>query len=233
MEYQLELANKKIEELQQQLLAKESKEIYKVSDLISQIEVQNQKLTDQNTQIQLLKSNEQRLIQQLSYFEQQLAYQDKQLQQQSISLEEKINIIQTMKVKFNTYLDQVEDRNKQLEEHNVLLAQKCQQSTCELEYLKRTLNSQIDNIKNEFQIKLVEAQDKIIKLQRFYTKDQNKENSNQNSRLKCTMIDERSNRRSTEKSISIQSDQIYDIQSELNKNIKLLNTKLRQYSSKQ
>ena len=35
MEYQLELANKKIEELSQQLLTKESKEIYKVSDLIS------------------------------------------------------------------------------------------------------------------------------------------------------------------------------------------------------
>lgn len=194
MDYQLELANSKIKELQERVIQLESTQVQDQSENLATIEHQRIKM--------------EALYEQLD-----LAHAD--FQQYRCRMEDRL-------YRYEDYIDELEQKCQKLpeyEEYITLLEDKldaltlrCNEQQAELDYHKRSLTSQIEKLKQQYSLRLIESQDHIIRLQR-QMKEKDKENSIVSANSSTIL------------------EPMGEIQSELNKNIKLLNLKLRQYNS--
>ncbi|CAD8070186.1 unnamed protein product [Paramecium sonneborni] len=216
MEYQLELANKTIEELKQKLLAAEQQIVSKDTEKISKLELQEKQIEHMSDEIA-------QLYRKLEFQEHELRIKDDQNYKCEAYIE---RLEQQLRETYyqiddrNEYLKQIEQRIAPLNQENLKLISQNKSFQQELEYYKRSVQSQILKQKAEYEMKIIEQQDKLIQL----TRTSNKENVaiSQNTSFIDYGKESRASRQSTQ-------DQLFELQSELNKNIKLLNSKLKQY----
>ncbi|CAD8067696.1 unnamed protein product [Paramecium primaurelia] len=216
MEYQLELANKTIEELKQKLLAAEQQIVSQETDKISKIELQEKQIERMSDEIA-------QLYRKLESQEHELRIKDDQYYKCGAYIE---RLEQQLREAYyqiddqNDYLKQIEQRIDPLNLENINLIKQNKSLQQELEYYKRSVQSQINKMKAEYEMKIIEQQDKLIQM----TRTPNKENIaiSQNTSFIDYGKESRASRQSNQ-------DQLFELQSELNKNIKLLNSKLKQY----
>ncbi|CAD8074734.1 unnamed protein product [Paramecium sonneborni] len=216
MEYQLELANKTIEELKQKLLAAEQQIVSKETEKISKQELQEKQIERMNDEIA-------QLYRKLESQEHELRIKDEQNYKCEAYIE---RLEQQLREAYyqiddqNEYLNQIEQRIAPLNQENITLIKQNKTLQQELDYYQRSVQSQINKLKAEYEMKIIEQQDKLIQL----TRTPNKENVaiSQNTSFIDYGKESRASRQSNQ-------DQLFELQSELNKNIKLLNSKLKQY----
>lgn len=158
MDYQLELANSKIKELQERVIQLESTQVQDQSENLATIEHQRIKMEALYEQLDLARSD---------------------FQQYRCRMEDRLD-------RYEDYIDELERKCQKLpeyEEYITLLEDKldaltlrCNEQQAELDYHKRSLASQIEKLKQQYSLRLIESQDHIIRLQR-QMKEKDKENS--------------------------------------------------------
>ncbi|CAD8058481.1 unnamed protein product [Paramecium primaurelia] len=163
IEYQLELANKTIQELQQKLLATNKQIVSKQTEKISKIELYEKQIERINNEITIL-------YRKLESFEHELRIKTKDDQYYKCEtyierLEQQLRDTYYQIDDQNIYLLQIEQRITPLMKQTISLLNKIRV------YYKKTIQNQINKLKVEYELKIFEQQDKQIQLNQSRNKE--------------------------------------------------------------